>query len=114
MADPALERAHGIFRLHCLGPDHVGYLEVEWHIFSMRYQHLMPYLRGQGGIQARRGGALELLLEGAVGRRPEPARHGVGGDCAVLGGEAGDAVQLAAVGRSRRAPLVRSRRAESV
>ena len=30
-------------------------------------------------IQARGGGALNLLVERAVGRRPEPARHGVWG-----------------------------------
>jgi hypothetical protein len=34
-------------------------------------------------VQARGGGALDLLIERAVGRGPEPARHGCGG--AVLG-----------------------------
>lgn len=29
---PALQGSHGIFRLHCLGSNHIGYLEVERHV----------------------------------------------------------------------------------
>ena len=38
VADPALQRAHSIFRLHRLGPDHVGYLEVERHVLPRHCQ----------------------------------------------------------------------------
>ena len=31
---PALQRAHGIFRLHRFGANDVGYLEVERHVLS--------------------------------------------------------------------------------
>ena len=38
---------------------------------------LMNYASAQL-VQARRGGALDLLVERAGGRGPEPARHDVG------------------------------------
>lgn len=47
VADPLLQRAHGIFRLHCLGPNYVGYLEVEGHVLPARHQHLSLQLRQQ-------------------------------------------------------------------
>ena len=47
VADSLLQRAHGIFRLHCLGPDHVGYLEVEGHVLPARHQHLSLQLLQQ-------------------------------------------------------------------
>jgi hypothetical protein len=46
VADPLLQRAHGIFRLHCLGPNNVGDLEVEGHILPARHQHvILPLLQ---------------------------------------------------------------------
>jgi hypothetical protein len=39
-----LQRAHGIFRLHRLGANHVGYLEVEGHVFSAGRQYSMAQL----------------------------------------------------------------------
>ena len=76
---PLLQRAHGIFRLHCLGSNHVGDLEVEGHVLSALYQHVLLQLAQQVAchVQARGCRALNLLVERAVGRRPEPARHGV-------------------------------------
>ena len=47
VADPLLQRAHSIFRLHCLGPNNVGYLEVEGHVLPARHQHLSPQLPRQ-------------------------------------------------------------------
>lgn len=47
VADPLLQRAHGIFRLHCLGPNYVGYLEVEGHVLPARHQHLSLQLLQQ-------------------------------------------------------------------
>lgn len=35
--DAALQRAHGIFRLHCLGPNHVGDFEVEGHVLAAQH-----------------------------------------------------------------------------
>src|SRR5690242_1536264 len=33
-----LQRAHGVSRLHCLGANHVGYLEVEGHVLAVWHQ----------------------------------------------------------------------------
>ena len=34
VAYPALQGAHGLFRLHCLGANDIGYLEVEGHVLA--------------------------------------------------------------------------------
>ena len=47
VAYPLLQRTHSIFRLHCLGPNNVGYLEVEGHVLPARHQHLSPQLPRQ-------------------------------------------------------------------
>lgn len=50
-----LQRAHGVFRLHCLGPNHVGDFEVERHVLSARRQYeLLALRRGpvRGHVQA--------------------------------------------------------------
>jgi hypothetical protein len=79
VADALLQRAHGIFRLHRLGPNHVGDLEVQRHVLAGCCQYSMLQLAARGQYaQARGRGALDLLIEGAVRRGAEPARHGVG------------------------------------
>jgi hypothetical protein len=47
--------------------------------------------------QARGGGALDLLIEGAVRRGAEPARHGVGADCVQRGRRVVDCVRPGAM-----------------
>lgn len=47
---PLLQRAHGIFRLHCFGTNDIGYLEVQGHV-----------------LEARGRSPLDLLIESAVG-----------------------------------------------
>lgn len=76
---PLLQCAHGISRLHCLGANNIGYLEVEGHVLSSIY--ISMYIEAvrilEKLIQARRCRALDLLVERAGGRGPEPARHDV-------------------------------------
>src|SRR3954447_15737826 len=43
---PPLQCAHGIFRLHRFGPNHVGYLEVQWHVFSAQLEYRTIKLGG--------------------------------------------------------------------
>jgi hypothetical protein len=43
---PALQRAHGISRLHRLGANNVGDFEVERHVFSRNCQHCSSVLCG--------------------------------------------------------------------
>jgi hypothetical protein len=123
---PLLQRAHGIFRLHRLGANHVGYLEVEGHVFSSWSQHSTAQLAVHQVqyIQARGRGALDLFIERAVGRGPEPARHGVwemdsmcgGVGCRSLQGIRGidDAVVELLVVSSGRAGVVAAARSDAV
>jgi hypothetical protein len=78
VTDALLQRAHGLFRLHCLGADYIGDVEVEGHVLSIWGQSGGDAWAEEmrGCIQARGGGALDLLVERAVGRGPKPARHG--------------------------------------
>ena len=54
VAYPLLQRAHGVFSLHRLGPNHVGYLEIEGHVLSAACQY------GMRGSQGRRSRAYKL------------------------------------------------------
>lgn len=81
VTDAPFQRSHGLLGRHSLGPDNIGYLQVERNIFPTAF---MLVYRGRAGMMAKEREAplqatasrpFNLLVQGRVGRGRPPAHH---------------------------------------